>query len=196
MAEKTVSKENKEIAKYITEIVGIDRTVREYFDDNNENSINIFTCENPIDSEVKFYGTIGLSDYPNVVEMKDSRKNIPIELLILGYKKYESIPNILSTCAFYVLKDKWTCQPGSVFKNMVDFYYQKEMQHIIFVQPFLWENKLESLKLENKTVDWLLAVQISETELQFRLKNGSERLETLFEKNEINIFDLDRKSVI
>jgi hypothetical protein len=136
MAEKTVSNENKEIAKYITTIVGINRTVQRYWDDKNENCIDIFTCDDPIDLNVKFYGTIGLSDYQNIIEMKNGNKNIPIELLITGYKKYDKISNILSTCAFYILKDKWNCQPGTVFMNMVDFYCKKEMQHIMFVPPF------------------------------------------------------------
>ena len=196
MKNKAVSKENKELAKYITTIVGINWTVCSYGDDNNENSIDIFTCDDPIDLEVKFYGTIGLSDYPNVIEMNSGDLNIPVELLMTGYKSYDKIPNILSTCAFYLLKDKWTCQSGSVFMRMVDFYYKKEMQHIMFVEPFLWADKLVPLKLESKTVHWLLGVPVSEAELQYKIKNGLNALETLFEENEVDIFDLDRKSII
>jgi hypothetical protein len=196
MANKMVSNENKELAKYITTIVGINRTIQRYWDDKNENCIDIFTCDDPIDSEVKFYGTVGLSDYPNIIEMKNGNENIPIELLVSGYKKYDKIPNILSTCAFYISKDKWNCQPGSVFMRMVDFYYKKEMQHIIFVPPFFWEDKLEPLTLEAKTVNWLLAIPISESELQYKIKNGFDSLQDLFEKEEVDVFDLDRKSVI
>jgi len=197
MENKTVSIENKELAKYITTIVGINRTVYGYWDDKNENCIDIFTCDDPLDLNVKFYGTLGLSDYPNVIEMKSGDQHIPVELLMAGYKSYDKIPNILSTCAFYLSKDKWACQPGSVFMRMVDFYYKKEMQHIMFIRPFLWADKLEPLKLESKTVYWLLAVPISEAELQYRNQNGFNALERLlFEENEVDIFDLDRKSVI
>jgi hypothetical protein len=196
MAEKTVSNENKEIAKYITTIVGINRTVQRYWDDKNENCVDIFTCDDPLDLNVKFYGTIGLSDYQNIIEMKNGSKNIPIELLISGYKKHDKMPNILSTCAFYILKDKWNCQPGTGFMNIVDFYYKKEIRHIMFVPPFFWENKLEPLKLESKTVNWLFCAPISETELQYKVKNGFEELENLFEKNGVDIFNLDRKSII
>jgi hypothetical protein len=55
---------------------------------------------------------------------------------------------------------------------------------------------LEPLKLENKTVNWLLCVPISEIELQYKNKNGFDELENLFEKNGVDVFDLDRKSVI
>jgi hypothetical protein len=113
-----------------------------------------------------------------------------------GCKVYDKIPNILSTCAFYVSKDKWNCQPGSVFMRMVNFYYKKEMQHIMFVEPFLWADKLVPLKLESKTVHWLLAVPISESEMQYKIANGFDKLQNLFIDNNVNIFDLDRKSVI
>jgi hypothetical protein len=191
-----VSTENKELAKYITVIVGINRKVQRYWDDTNEKFVDIFNCDDPVNSKVKFYGTLGLSDYLNVIEMKDGNKNIPIELLMASYNKYDKIPNILSTCAFYILKNKWTCQLGSIFMRMVDFYYKKEMQHIMFVSPFLWEDKLEPLKLKTKTVNWLLAVPISESELQYKNKNGFNDLQNLFEEKEIDIFDINRKSII
>jgi hypothetical protein len=196
MEQKTVSNENKELAKYITTIVGINRAIQRYWDDKNENYIDIFSCDDPNDFEVKFSGTIGLSDHPNKVEMKNGNKNIPIELLITSYKKFDKIPNILSTCAFYLLKDKWTCQPGSVFMRMIDFYYKKEVQHIMFVPPFLWDDKLEPLTLKSKTVNWLLAVPISESELKYKNANGYANLQNLFEANEVDIFDLNRSAVI
>jgi hypothetical protein len=196
MEQKAVSNENKELAKYITTIAGINRSFQKYWDDKNENCIDIFTCDDPVDSKVKFYGIIGLSDYPNIIEMKNGNKNIPVELLIAAYKEYDKIPNILSTCAFYLSKNKWTCQPGSVFMRMIDFYYKKEMQHLLFVPPFLWDAKLEPLQLESKIVNWLLAIPISESELQYKNKNGFNSLQNLFEENEIDIFNLNRKSVI
>ena len=196
MEEKMVSNDNKELAKYITTIVGINRKIERFWDDKNQNYLDIFNCDDPVDINIKFYGTIGLSDYQNIIEMGDGNKNIPVEFIMAGYKEYDEIPNILSTCGFYLLKDKWNCQPGSVFMSMVDFYYEKEMRHIMFVPPFLWEEKLEPLKLENKTVYWLLAIPISEAELQYRNKNGFDALQELFEESGINIFDLDRKSII
>ena len=192
-----VSSENKELAKYITTIVGINRTVQRYWDDKKENYLDIFTCDDPIYPKIKIYGTIGLSDHPNAVEMKNGEhKNVPIELLMSGYSNFEKIPNILSTCGFYMLKNQWTCQWGSVFMRMVDFYYQKEMQHVVFDSPFLWENKLEPLTLTSKTVHWLHAILISEKELEYRNKNGFNALRDLFEKKEVDIFDVDRKSII
>ena len=70
------------------------------------------------------------------------------------------------------------------------------MKHVFFTSPFLWENKLESLKLETKTVNWLLGIPISDAELDYRNENGVDALERLFEEKGIDVFDLERISVV
>ena len=37
---------------------------------------------------------------------------------------------------------------------------------------------------------------ISESELQYKIANGYDELQKLFIENDVNMFDLDRKSVI
>lgn len=193
-----ISKQNKNLAKYITTIVGINEKIDRYWDEATINFIDIFTCDDPIYPNIKIFGTIGVSDYPNRIEMKDGNfQDIPIELLIAGYKEFDLLPNILSTAGFYITKEKWDCQPGSVFMRIVDMYYENsEMKHIMFVPPFLWENKLAPLHLETKTVHWLLGIPISDKELEYRMRNGASALEDLFQEKDIDIFDINRKSVI
>jgi len=72
----------------------------------------------------------------------------------------------------------------------------KTMKHALFVPPFLWEEALETLELPERTVAWLLAVPISEAEYQFAEREGSEKLEDLFVKHQIDIFNLERESVL
>ncbi len=198
MTEKKINNENKEIANYITTIVGVNRTVQRFWDEGKNNSLDVFTCDDPINPDVKFYGTIGLSSYPNEIKMKDnSQKNIPIEFLMTGYDSFDRVPNIISTSGFFLSKNKWKCQPGTVFKSVVEMYYQEsEMKHILFTTPFLWMDKLQPLTLESKTVHWLLGIPISNSELNYKIENGYLGLEELFEKNEIDIFDLYRESVV
>lgn len=62
--------------------------------------------------------------------------------------------------------------------------------------PFLWEGQLQTIDFSDKKVAWLLAVPISEKEYLFAQQNGSNKLEDLFEQNEIDIFDIKRDSVL
>ncbi|WP_438618507.1 suppressor of fused domain protein [Oryzifoliimicrobium ureilyticus] len=56
------------------------------------------------------------------------------------------------------------------------------------------EDKLSSLKLNTKMVDWLLAVPIIEQEYRFAKDESFDALKDLFEKQQIDIFNIDRQS--
>ena len=195
---KQASEENKILSNYITTIVGINKMIDRHYDENKKNFIDIFTCDDPLYRRIKTCGTVGLSDYPNKIKMNDnSFKNIPIELLIAGYKDCNMLAHILSKSGFYIINKSWECQPGSVFMRIVEMYNEtSEMKHIMFVSPFLWANKLEPLKLETKTVHWLLCIPISDKELEYRMENGASILEDLFQEKDIDLFDINRKSII
>ncbi|TZF99409.1 suppressor of fused domain protein (plasmid) [Chryseobacterium panacisoli] len=192
------SEENKKLSNYITNIVGINKMIDRHYDKDEKNFFDIFTCDDPLYPRIKIYGTIGLSDYPNKIEMDDNRfKNIPIELLIAGYREFKMLDNILSTSGFYIINNGWECQPGSVFMRIVEMYFEtSEMKHIMFISPFLWEDKLQPLKLDTKTVHWLLCIPISDEELEYKMENGTSALEDIFQEKDIDIFDINRKSAI
>ena len=189
----------KKIAHTVAGAIGFNPQVKNYFDTDEKHSIHLLTVTDPIDSLVKFYCTLGVCESPNMIEQNnDSFKDIPIELLMTGYESFEKVPNILSTCAFYIIKDKWECQPGTVFKRMVEMYYPDQvLKHILFVPPFLWEDKLGPIQLsDDKAVNFLLAVPISDNELAFREQHGRAALEDVFEEKQVDVFDLNRPSVL
>lgn len=192
------SEENKKLSNYITNIVGVNKMIDRHYDKEKKNFIDIFTCDDPLYPRIKICGTIGVSDHPNTIEMNDnSFKDIPIELLIGGYREFRMLPNILSTAGFYITNNGWECQPGSVFMRIVEMYFEtSEMKHIMFISPFLWEDKLHPLKLETKTVHWLLCIPISDEELEYKMENGTSALEDIFQEKDIDIFDINRKSAI
>ncbi|MCV9934096.1 suppressor of fused domain protein [Flavobacterium sp. LS1R47] len=192
-----VSQDNIKIAKFVAGSIGFEPHVYPYWDDSKEKSIDILSLVDPINKNVRFYSSIGVSDYPNKIEIKnDEVINIPIEILISGYSKFDKIANILSTCCFYIIKDKWSCQPNDVYKNIIDLYYpKKEMKHIMFNAPFLWEDKLVPLKLDSKQVHFLFAIPISDNELEYKNKNGAKALIALFQSKNVDVFDIERNSV-
>ncbi len=176
----------KQIYKQLYPIIGIEPKVIRYGDDINENFVFIMEVPDPIDKNVMFYSTIGLSDY----EMK-------CEILFSAYKRNEEAGNIISSCAFFVMKEKWKLNKGVVFEDIVKMYNKSsEMKHIYFTEPYLWEDKLEDFQVNNEPVFFLLAIPISDKELIYKNEKGVEELENLFEKKGINIFDLNRKSVV
>ncbi|WP_103867569.1 suppressor of fused domain protein [Aquimarina sp. I32.4] len=192
-----VSQDNIKIAKFVAGAIGFEPNVYPYYDDDRKSSLDILDLVDPIDKSNKFYCTIGLSDYDNIIEFNDGNRNVPIEILIVGKQKDNKLPNILSTCGFYVSKNRWTVQPNTVFKNMIKMYYPSmETKHLMFTSPFLWEDKLTSLELKNKTVNWLLAIPITDKEFSYKEENGATALFDLFEEHDIDIFNINRISVV
>lgn len=86
-------------------------------------------------------------------------------------------------------------EPGAIFPRVVELYRPDALlTDIFFVTPFLWP--LETQKFESKVVAWLLAVPISQAERDYANANRAEALEAEFERYQIDIFDLDRPSVV
>jgi hypothetical protein len=188
------SEEDKIIAKVALNAFSGKPIVHAYWDDNKKNYVDILSCsDRPLDG-VTSYSTIGLSAH----SIDQTVDNIPLGIEIVGVcaSSYECFPNILGSCAFNIINTKYTCYPGAIFQDIVKYYLPNgPMMHILFLPPFFWEDKLTTLSFKNKKVAWLLAVPISDNELKYAKQYGVAALETLFEKHQIDIFDLQRNSV-
>ena len=163
------------------------------FNDAKGKEIDIFCgSDSPIEY-VTSYSTIGLSSYS--LNKKIGDKFLRVEIIGATDSKNDLFPNIISDCAFKVMDKFLSCTPGTVFLNTIsDYYVDSNMKHILLTYPFLWD--LRDIEFESEYITWLLAVPISDSEYSFLKKNGYKKLETLFEKNQIDIYDLNRNSVI
>lgn len=185
------SEENIKTANYLVDIFGGDPDVTQFLDETKKNSIDILVCENSPQTGINTYSTVNLSDYPIYMEGKE----YPARAEIIGCSdsRNKKFANIISTCAFNISKDKWFIAPDVVYPDVVKMYYpSKKMKHILFSDPFLWEGKIESQIYKTKTVSFLLAIPISENEYVFYLEKGADELHEIFEKKQIDIFDLNR----
>jgi len=186
---------NKLIARNLLEIIGGTPKIFAYGDNNEASKINIFSSADRPDTALTAYSTIGLSEY-SIGYKSEENKEIRVEFIGVCESTAIDFPNIIATCAFNIINDNYSCSPGTVYPNVVREYYKNiEMEHIFFTAPFLWDN-LNDLILDDKIITWLLAVPISDNEFEFLKSNGADALEGLFEENEIDIFNINRKSVL
>lgn len=184
----------KIIAQKVLKAIGGTPKVIEYLDRDETSKIPIFIGENRPYQEIVSYATIGLSDYS--IGLKIDNKELRVEFIGACETYYDEFVNIVSTCAFNIINDHYSCEPGTVYPNVVSMYYPNlEMKHIFFTTPFLWEG-LEGIETADNYISWLMMIPISDKEFDYLRKNGSDKLEDLFEENQIDIFDLSRKSII
>lgn len=186
---------NRTIARTALKAFGGEPEVFEYWDENKESSIDLLSTINRPYDGLTSYSTIGLSDYT----IGYSVDEMPLRAEIVGAcaTEYEFFPNILTTCAFFIINSEFSVSPGKIFEDIIQMYYPDyEMKHVLFMSPFLWEDSLKTIDFEEKKVAWLLAVPISENEYLFAQEKGTEKLEELFEQEEIDILNLERRSTL
>ena len=189
------SKENKIIARSLVSIFGGKPSVNLWWDERETTSVAILKCADAPQRGVASYATVNLSDHPVMMDGKP----YPARVEIVGACAAETghFPNVISTCAFYIIKDKWFIAPGVIYPDIVTMYpMSKTLAHVMFVPPFLWDERLKTMTFESKTVAFLMAVPISEMERRYAEEHGAEALETLFEDKQIDVFDIDRPSVV
>ena len=121
-----------------------------------------------------------------------------LELVGASYSKNNLFPDVLGTAAFTIIRSQKPCVPGTVIPNcVVEYFPETHLPHLYFTAPFSWEDdSFDELKLPLKTVNWLQAFPISQAEYEFENEFGNEKLEDLFEENEIDVFDMERPSVV
>jgi antitoxin YqcF len=190
-----ISNDNKAISKVLIDAFRGTPKYTRYADEPKKSTIDILSCIDSPWEGITSHGTLGLSDY-SIGKVVD---NVPlrVEFVSACQSEVDFFPNILATCAFNIINSHFKCEPGSIYTDVVETYAKSPMKHILFTNPFLWEDKLNTLYLQpRKIVAWLLLVPISDEELGYAEVKGTKALEDLFEKEQIDIFDLLRKSVI
>jgi antitoxin YqcF len=190
----TISESNKHIAKVIVEAFGGKPRITRYWDDNHASFVDIAICPDRPQPGTSSVSTIGLSDsklYDNDIEY-----GTRVELVGTATSTFTELANVVATAAFCIINSRWFCSPGAIFPDIVAMYRQSDTKHLFFTPPFLWEDKLPTLRLPDKTVSWLLCVPISDPEREFAVRNGWDKLEDLFVQRQIDIFDIDRVSEV
>lgn len=185
---------NRLVARTISEWIGGVPKAGRYYDDNNDSFIDIFEGKNKPFDGVSTFSTIGLSEYS--IGLTDGNKDIRVEFIGAAGNDFEYFPNIVSTCAFMVINDGYSCSPGTVYPNVLEYYYDgTDMKHIYFTTPSAWDGLPEEVQDKDSETVWLMMIPISDKELEFLKENGSDALESKFEEKDIDMFNLARESI-
>lgn len=190
-----VSDSNRRLARIVAGAFGRAPRVPRYWDEDKTHHVDIAQLSDSPEVGLTSYSTLGLSDWP----LMDGGTEYPVRAELVGgcATRYDLFPNMLSTAAFNIMKDRWFAYPGRIFPDITAMYYPTSaMHHIMFVEPFLWEDSFDVQELPDKTVAWLLVIPISDGEMQYARQNDPDALEDLLEEKEVDIFDLERESVV
>jgi hypothetical protein len=187
--------DNKQIARRAAGAFGGTWRVRTYWDDPRRHSVDLLSCAEAPAPGLTSYSTVTLSNHP----LLSAGREFPVRVELVGAcdSSVEGFANALVTAALFVIKDKWFCRPGVVFETLLSMYSLSEtMEHLYFTAPSQWPDLDTNLELPSRKVTWLWAIPISETESRFVAEHGGDRFESLLEKAEADVFDINRASVV
>lgn len=136
----------------------------------------------------KICATIGLMDVQH---------EPPTEILMDSTSKDLKLENIISMAAFFIIKEGWKIKPGVVFETLVSEYHPElAIKHLLFIPQYQWSEALSKVKLEQGYIYPLLAIGITNEELDFISHKGVSALEDFWEKNDINVLNWHRSSSV
>jgi hypothetical protein len=191
-----ISIQQKEVATHTAMAFLVDRPpIFHFWDDDHRNDVYVMEAMDTPQQGLTTYATIGLSDHPLMFQNKEFGTRV--EIVGVCGSKFPDFGNVLATLAFCVINSKWFCAPGIIFPDVMTMYGQSStLSDIYFAHPFLWEDRLRSTRLGDRNVAWLLAVPISKEESAFAQEFGPKKLEELFSEKDIDIYNLNRASVV
>lgn len=190
-----VTPENRAIAHYAAQALGGTPQVSEYLHESDHLTMDILWLPDSPARGVTTYATVGLSDVP--MEWEEGIYPTRLELVGACASRMRHFGNILAAAAFEIMESKALHAPGDAIPEVVVHFAKKTtVPHLFLAEPYLWEETLHPKAFGSKQVAWLLAVPISDAELDFLEKNGGEELGKLLEKHQVDLFDLKRPSTI
>lgn len=184
---------NKLIANNMLKIFNTKPKILRFADEEEVKTVDLMMCENCPDAGITSYGTIGL--YNCNIGLTYEDKPLRMELLAACASSIEDFANIVTTAAFEIM-DRKNAYPGYIINDIVSLYIDNsDMEHILLTYPFLWGDVHNSV-FEDITVAYLMAVPISDKEKEYCLQNGLDALESIFEKKQIDIYNIHRGSAL
>jgi hypothetical protein len=185
-----ITDEARSAARELTRVWTRKPRVHRHWDEAKRYSIDVATCEDTPVNGVTGVGTVGLSAH----DFGPGRPRV--EIIGAFVTTFSEGANMAATCAFNAIKDGYVVAPDVIHQGVLCHYLASPaLPHILFVDPFLWDDGPNTLHVGGVAIAWVMMVPISESERLFAAENGPNALTVRFEQAQIDIFDLSRASV-
>lgn len=192
---KPPSDDAKALARAVAAAFGTPARVTRYWDEEERTHVDILSCADSPWAGVTSYATLGVSEVALVKDGTDLQ--VRAELVGACRSDTPGFAESLATAAFCIVKSRWLVAPGIIFPDAIFIHgASATMRHFLFLPPFLWEDRLKTIAIDAWRIAFLMAVPISEAEMQFAGAEGVPALEELFERQQIDVFNMDRDSVL
>jgi hypothetical protein len=182
------------VAEHERALFGGDPTVDRFYADDDSLWVDVLRSpDSPVDG-ITSHATIGTSRFDN--QLVSDGLSIRVELLGACASEVSEFADMLCSCALTVAHGEHSAVPGAIFTGIVERHLPGvSMKHMLFVTPYLWGDGPDALADDEHVLAWLMAVPVSDSELGYAREHGTDALQALFERAEIDVLDIDRPPV-
>lgn len=160
-----------------------------------EYTADVLVSKDSPESGVTTLATVNLSNVSAIVDGKE--QGFGVELVTCHHTRITGCIDPFFDAAFLALAYKEELYPGAVLPDLIARHQvSSTMKHFFLITPFLWNGRLKSMETIDRETRYLLAVPISDAEMALAGTEGSEALDELLEREQIDIFDWNREPVV
>lgn len=142
---------------------------------------------------VTSWATVAASFFPSGYRTSGDLP-IGVEFVAGIDSRWALIGDAVAACAFQIGEPN-EVRPGTVYRSAISNRYpQATTPHLMSVPPFLW-NPFEPFIDDDVYVTWLQLVPVTEEEAEFCLKHGFGALDDAFEREQPDLYSIERQSV-
>lgn len=186
--------EHRAIADYLSSAFGGEiKVMAQAYHDGL--SVNVLVSSAAPEGAYLSCSTIGLSDRELVLD--DAPMGFGVELCGALYADETPFVEMLADIAHEVQAGEWTIALGTILPDvMLPYFPGSQMQHLLLVHPFYWDEDFGVFDQEGRKTVWLQIIPISDSEYRFAEEQGVEMLEEKLEASGADVFDLLRQPVV
>jgi hypothetical protein len=158
-------------------------------------SVNVLVSSGAPEGTYLSCSTIGLSDRELVLD--DEPMGFGVELCGALYADETPFVEMLADIAHEVQAGEWTIALNTILPDVMQPYFPgSQMQHLLLVHPFFWDEAFGLFEQEGRRTVWLQIIPISDSEYALAEAEGVEALEEKLEAAGADVFDLLRAPVV
>lgn len=185
--------DNKKVAKHALGFIGGKPNVSRYYNVDETKKIDVMKSDSGVIKGIPTCATIGLSQTDIGLSVKG--KELRVELVASCDLNPETLGNILATISFETMDTK-SCAYGMLIPNAISSYVKEtELKHAVLMSPVFWP-KYQVLEDDECTVAWLMVVPVTDSEKKYIEQNGVAAFDSLLEREDTDIINMKRESVV
>ncbi|MBE6843437.1 MAG: suppressor of fused domain protein [Ruminococcus sp.] len=194
---KGLNKYEEKMITALRDILGGDQKAFSYQREDAPNKLDILFAKHCPSKNYLTASTLGLVNRATGYQDKNTGKEIRAEIIMSSYGGTDMIGKILTTAGVGIFESNIRYGYGTVLKGVLEAYYpNSDMKHLfLMLPPPIWSKRFGIVDGEDCSITFLYALPISQAECDFMAQNGIDALQNKFVEVNIDMFDLERKSV-